>query len=300
MAKTKKKNVYEIITDKFIDKLKEGTIPWQKPFYSSSNVPVRWESQKAYRGVNVLLLEPNGEYASMKVIRKHKGWVKKEELKNYSISVFWLWYKLRYDEDGNLLDKKADDEEADDIQYRAKPIYHKVYEINTQVDGLESRKEDIVIEDYEHDPIDEAEELIEGYKNKPKITHKLDGAYYQPVFDFVNVPPMEKFDSIHEYYSTLFHELIHSTGHPSRLNRLDENNFNFGSHEYSKEELVAEIGSNFLASHVGFDDVVFENSASYINNWIQRLENDPKMIVQASQRAQKACDHILDMTFDEE
>src|SRR5699024_3336520 len=86
-VRQRKKNVYEIITDKFIDKLKEGTIPWQKPFYSSSNVPVRWESQKAYRGVNVLLLEPNGEYASMKVIRKHKGWVKKEELKNYSISV---------------------------------------------------------------------------------------------------------------------------------------------------------------------------------------------------------------------
>src|SRR5699024_12878419 len=126
MAKTKKKNVYEIITDKFIDKLKEGTIPWQKPFYSSSNVPVRWESQKAYRGVNVLLLEPNGEYAYMKVIRKHKGWVKKEELKNYSISDFWLWYKLRYDEDGNLLDKKADAEEANHIKSRADSFSHNV------------------------------------------------------------------------------------------------------------------------------------------------------------------------------
>src|SRR5699024_4090311 len=93
----------------------------------------------------------NGEYASMKVIRKHKGWVKKEELKNYSISVFWLWYKLRYDEDGNLLDKKADDEEADDIQYRAKSIYHKVYEINTQVDGLYSRREAIVIGELVYD-----------------------------------------------------------------------------------------------------------------------------------------------------
>jgi len=294
-----KKNVYEIITEKFIKKLEEGTVPWQKPFKDSMSIPVKWEGQKPYRGVNLLLLEPNGEYATLNNIRKHNGWVKKEELKNYSISVFWLWYKLRFDENGELLDKDADDDEADDIKHRAKPIYHKVYDINTQVDGLESKKETDNVE-YEHDPIDEAEEIIEGYIDGPEITHKPNGAYYHPGSDYVNVPPMKDFMSVFEYYSVTFHELVHSTGHSSRLNRLATKNLQFGSHDYSKEELVAEIGSNFLASHVDFDDVIFDNSASYVKNWISVLKDDPKMIIQASQQAQKACDHILGTTFEEQ
>jgi antirestriction protein ArdC len=120
-------------------------------------------------------------------------------------------------------------------------------------------------------------------------------AFYRPSTDSVQMPNLEAFDSAESYHSTLFHELTHSTGHPSRLKRLnaDAPIAPFGSPDYSKEELVAEMGAAFLCAESGIGNVTLTSSASYIQNWLGALRNDKRMVVIAAAQAQKAADYIL-------
>ena len=114
--------------------------------------------------------------------------------------------------------------------------------------------------------------------------------------DYIQVPCREQYKDIMEFYSTLFHEMIHSTGHRDRLGRLDCGTkiAGFGSEEYSKEELIAEIGSAFLMNHIGIETVkTFKNSAAYIQNWLSVLKGDNRFIVSASSKAEKAMKYIL-------
>lgn len=268
------KKIYEMVTNRIMEKLKEGTIPWRRPFSNFS--PVNWATQREYRGINTLLLEPGGEYATFKQIKDAGGKVKKGEKAN--LVVFWKWLEIK-------------DEETEEVKNIPFLRYYHVFEINTQVEGLESKRK---IVEYNHDPLEKAEEIIANYKDKPKIIHKYSGAWYRPTVDTVNVPDKKHFESIHEYYSTLFHELIHSTGHETRLNRKGITGLNpFGSKEYSKEELVAEIGASMLCGVAGIENQTIDNSASYIQSWLRALENDHTLIVKASQQAQKAADYIL-------
>lgn len=270
------KKVYELITQKIIEKLEKGVIPWKQPF--SNYRAVNWRTQRPYRGINVLLLEP-GEYATFKQIKESGGKVKKGEKSH--IVVFW-----------RLLEKeKTNDEGETEITKIPLLRYYRVFEINTQCEGLKSKRKII---EHEHDPIQEAEEILSNFEDCPRITNRPVGAWYKPKIDLVNVPDKKEFISIHEYYSTLFHELIHSTGHESRLNRDGVVNVNkFGSEDYSKEELVAEIGASMLCGVAGIENETIDNSASYIQSWLRMLKNDHTLIVKASQQAQKACDYIL-------
>jgi antirestriction protein ArdC len=114
--------------------------------------------------------------------------------------------------------------------------------------------------------------------------------------DFIQVPCREQYKDIMEFYSTLFHEMIHSTGHRDRLGRLDcsVKVAGFGSEEYSKEELIAEIGSAFLMNHIGIETIkTFNNSAAYIKSWLRVLKDDNRFIVSASGKAEKAMKYIL-------
>ena len=112
--------------------------------------------------------------------------------------------------------------------------------------------------------------------------------------DLVNVPKMTLFDKAEEYYSTLFHELVHSTGHKSRLNRKEmQGDASFGSESYSREELVAEVGSAMICTMTGIDHVPLDNSASYLDSWIRALKGDSRLIIGASSQAQKAVEYIL-------
>jgi antirestriction protein ArdC len=146
-----------------------------------------------------------------------------------------------------------------------------------------------------HTPIEKAEQIIKGYMNRPKVNYGRGRACYIPSLDQQDMPNAENFIGDEEYYQTQFHEDIHSTGHASRLNRkevMDE--IKFGSHAYSLEELVAEMGSAFLCAEAGIDNSrIIENSAAYLNSWMRKLKEDPKMFAMAAQRAQKAADHIL-------
>ena len=135
--------------------------------------------------------------------------------------------------------------------------------------------------------------------NVPEITHQSQPACYSPLLDVVNMPRPESFDTPENYYSTLFHELTHSTGHESRLNRKGITDpVRFGSHSYSKEELIAEMGSAFLSGHCGIEDRILDNSAAYINGWLGRLRNDPKLVVMAAAKAQKSSDYIQGVKYE--
>jgi len=274
-------SVYEIVTQKIIKQLERGEVPWRKP-WNGNPYPVNWMTQKPYQGINRLLLPP-GEYATFKQIKDAGGKVKKGA--KASIVVFWKM---------NTITKTiADDATGEElIHIDVVPVlrYYSVFEINTQCEGLTSKQG---IGKFRHSPIQEAEKIIENMSNKPIITRHPGKAYYRPSNDTISIPDKSDFESIEAYYSTLFHELVHSTGHEKRLGRFSNKDIAaFGTETYSKEELVAEIGSSFLQAETGLK-VPFANSVAYIQGWLKALRNDKRLIVEAASKAQKAVDYIL-------
>ena len=173
-----------------------------------------------------------------------------------------------------------------------------------QCDGLPEKyypaiKDDDEVRDFT--PVEACDEIIANYPDSPKVYHdQADSCHYRPSADEVHMVKPEYFVSDEEYYSTFFHELIHSTGHKSRLAREGVTGLNFfGSHEYSKEELVAELGSTFLCAIAGIDrSSVIQNSASYISGWKSKLSENEDWIVWAGSRSAKACDHILGTEYE--
>lgn len=275
------KKVYEIITNKIIERLEEGTVPWNKPFING--VAKNWVSQKEYRGINTLLLD-GGEYATFNQIRKAGGKVKKGA--KSEIIVFWKLSKF-----------KEENEETGEEEEKKIPLlrYYRVFKVGEQTEGIEPKDKETK---FIHDPIQEAEKIIKEFKNCPDYTNNSGRAYYKPSHDVVNVPPLKDFTSPEEYYSTFFHEIVHSTGHKDRLNRPGVANLNpFGSEGYSREELVAELGASMLCGVAEIENKTIDNSASYIQSWLKALRNDKTLIVHASQQAQKASDYILGKEF---
>lgn len=173
--------------------------------------------------------------------------------------------------------------------------YYNVFHIS-QVDGVEPKEK---MELQEHEPIEEAERIKQEYIEREhlQIYEKItDKALYTPTFDYIEVPCKEQYEHIEEFYSTLFHEMVHSTGHYNRLNRLESGaSARFGSVTYSKEELTAEIGSAMILNRLGIEtEKTFKNSTAYVQNWLQVLKNDKKFIVSASSKSEKAVNYIFD------
>lgn len=271
-------DIYEVVTNQIIEKLEQGVIPWRKPWTNAN--AVNWKTQKPYRGINTMLLE-SGEYGTFAQIKEAGGKVRKGE-KGHLI-VFWKWIE-------------KEDQETGEIDKVPMLRYYIVFEINTQCEGLESKRN---TETYEHDPVEEAEKVIKGYINCPSYSFKPGEAYYIPAKDHINVPPMKDFRNVDEYYSTFFHEMVHSTGHASRLNRKGIiEKASFGTETYSKEELVAEMGAAMLCGVAGIDNSTLENSASYIQSWLRALKDDKRLVVTAAAQSQKASDFILGKKFE--
>jgi antirestriction protein ArdC len=272
--------IYEMVTNKIIEKLEAGIIPWRKP-WTGQALAVNWKTQKAYRGINTMLLDA-GEYATFKQITEAGGKVKKGA--KSEIVVFW-----------KFLEKENEQGETENIPMLR---YYRVFNIATQVTGLESKRGEIAT--YTHDKKEECENILKGYMGRPDFTYKNDGAYYTPLTDKVNMPPMKHFPKLEEYYSTFFHELIHSTGHEDRLKREGvTGTIRFGSETYSKEELVAELGAQMLCSIAGINnEPIIDNSASYIGSWLKKLKDDKTLLIKAGGQAQKAVDHILGITWE--
>ena len=149
--------------------------------------------------------------------------------------------------------------------------------------------------------IERCDEVIAGMPDAPTITHNGGRAFYRPSTDSVSVPRPTLFESSAGYYSTVFHELVHATGHEKRLGRpgITDATF-FGDHAYSKEELVAEMGAAFLAGRCGISQETEANSAAYIAGWLKKLRDDKRLVVTAAAQAQKATDLILGSRFEEE
>ena len=181
--------------------------------------------------------------------------------------------------------------------------YYSVFNVE-QCDGIShARLEAEHDEPAPFNPIESAERIVASYPKPPSISEDGRGsAYYRPATDSIRMPERETFDSEAHFYATLFHEMAHSTGHESRLSRAGITNpIRHASHEYSQEELVAEMGAAFLTAEAGIDaEVLMDNSAAYVASWLKALRNDKKLVVFAAAQAQKAVDHILDRTFEAE
>ena len=301
---SKKKNTnkaYEVITNKIVELLEQGTVPWKRPW---TNGPAA-KSYRGYdyRGINRMLLSTiaslnglKGAWITYRQAKKLGGSLKKGA-KGVPV-VFWKW-----------VSKPAgttDDEQAmtDDQKMKVFPIcrYYTVFSI-CQTEGvkeplwlsnLEAPREDF-------EPVKAAEEIWDGYQDAPELSHGGDQAAYFPLKDSIMMPHREQFRSAEDYYSTLFHEATHSTGHEDRLDRFKScAHVPFGGDSYSREELVAEMGAAFLAGEAGINnDVVLENTAAYLQSWIKVLRGEPRMAVVAAAQAQKSTDFILGKKFEE-
>lgn len=278
----KKFDIYQVVTDKIIRKMEEGNFRWVKSWTGAFSGAFNRISKKSYSLLNQMLLEHDGEYATFKQWSELGGKIKKGA--ESEMVVFW-----------SFIEKKEEDENGNEKIVNRFPIlrYFNVFHIS-QVEGVEPLDED---ERKENEEIQSAQKIVDSYLNKEKLklVHKNRGkAYYSPSFDYINMPELNQFTSSNEYYSTLFHEMVHSTGHNSRLNRGLEKNAGFGSESYSKEELVAEIGSAGLCEIANIStNNTFINSVAYLQSWIRALRGDKKLIVSATSAAEKAIEFIL-------
>lgn len=276
------KNVYEMVTERIIEQLENGIIPWQRPWTGTKEGAYNRISGKPYSLLNQMLLLHTGEYASFKQWTEAGGHIRKGE--KSEIVAFWKLQPIKEElEDGTEIIKQ--------IPFLR---YYNVFHIS-QVDGVEPKEKPELTE---HEPITEAENIKEVYKNREHIEINeiiSNRAFYSPTMDYIQVPCKEQYTNIEEFYSTLFHEMIHSTGHKSRLDRLtNDKSAMFGSETYSKEELVAEIGSAMIINMLGIEtEKTFKNSSAYIKNWLQVLKNDNRFIISASSKAEKAVKFIL-------
>ena len=278
------KDIYQSVTDRMVAALEAGTVPWQSPYLGAFGLPQNFVTRKAYRGINVWLLA----------------------LAGYS-SPFWMTYKqaqelggnVRKGEKGSLVVKYGTFEtEAENSGEKEQRMYLKGYTVFNacQIEGLEFPQPEI--QPVPSDSCGEARMIVAGMPNRPAIKHGTSQAYYTPGTDVVSMPEMENMSSPEAYFSTLFHELTHSTGAPHRLNRkslVENKGIHASKQTYAEEELVAEMGASFLNALAGIFEDQSENSAAYPAGWLKALKNpDAKSwIIRAAAQAQKAADFIV-------
>ncbi|WP_299135270.1 zincin-like metallopeptidase domain-containing protein [uncultured Tenacibaculum sp.] len=328
------KEIYKMITEKVIqgvEKVKGNpAMPWDKNFMAKGGylIPYNFDTKKPYRGVNILLLKNGNPYAgfnnpyflTFNQVKKLKGKVKPKS-KGATVIYFTRFYTFNdqkkkksfstYKKDKMTAFFKSNGYDLKQFDFLVKIIpilkYYKVYN-GSDIEGIDFGLDKLT-------PIEKAKfgfvapskarhnqgknqiaELI--LKNLPsprvKIEHKENGAFYSSVRDVLNMPKFEAFDSANDYYRILFHELIHSTGHPNRLDRELGNKF--GTPKYAKEELIAEFGAVFLSAQAGILWHTHKDHEKYIKNWlysISLMEKDNTLLMRSATAAQKAADFLL-------
>jgi antirestriction protein ArdC len=282
LQKSSPPDVYAIVTNRIIEHLEKGVIPWHQP-WTDAGLPKNMITGKNYRGINVWLLAslkyPQNYYLTFKQVRDLGGTVKKGEKAQEVI--FWKWLE-------------KENNETNEIKKIPLLRYYNVFNID-QCTGIPKEKLPLVIE-RKNNPIEACEKIITEMPKRPDIRYDEHRAYYNKAQDFVNMPKVETFLNSEGYYGTLFHELVHSTGHNERLNRIElTNSKGFRTQEYAVEELTAEMGASYLKSYAGIPIEQLENNAAYIQGWLERLKNDKRFIVHSSAQAQKATDFILNV-----
>jgi antirestriction protein ArdC len=269
-------SVYEIVTGRILAELEKGQVPWRKPWRTLP--PANLISKKPYRGINVFLLALTGYgsqyWLTYRQARALGGNVRKGE--HGTKIVFWKFDTYETETaDGESEERKS-----------AFLRYYTVFNLE-QTEGLKT-----LLALPPAFPIESAEAIVKGMPNPPAFEQDAQAAYI-PSRDTVTMPSRTAFDSQTEYYSTLFHELTHSTGHAKRLAREGfDTPQKFGSESYSREELIAEMGSAMLCGVAGIEQSTLANSAAYLKTWIERLKSDSRLVVSAASAAQKAADYI--------
>ena len=271
-------DIYKTVTDRMIQQMEQGIIPWKKPWVSTSGA-FSHTTGKPYSLLNQMLLRHSGEYVTYKQCQQEGGKVKSGE--KSQIIVFWKWMMVEDEET----------KEENEVPFLR---YYNVFHIS-QCEGL-TAKYPVNLPQKDIRPDDEAEKIIAAYCNRAGVSvihEESNSAFYLPMLDQITLPLRKQFVDTAEYYGTAFHELIHSTGHASRLSRLTNTAF-FLNEEYSKEELIAEIGAAAIINHIGLETVnSFRNATAYIQNWLKALRNDKRFIVSAAGKAEKAAQLIL-------
>ena len=282
-------SVYEVITNRIIKQLESGVAPWQKPWRvrGRNGLPRNLVTGHEYRGVNLWMLLSSG-YASLywltfRQARELEGHVRDGE-RGFPI-VYWKFGKRDVQDGDELVQKPS-------VLCR----YYTVFNVE-QCEGLRIRPSEPSKDESQPQPIETCERVITDWQQRPTIRHGGDCASYNKILDLVQIPERSCFNCAEEYYSTLFHEVTHSTGHPTRLNRSSLTDFErWGDATYSKEELVAELGAAFLSGYCGIENRTISNSTAYLANWLGALKNDSRLVIVAASQAQKAADSILGLS----
>ena len=292
-TKKKKFDIYVLVNEKIISMMETGNFKWVKTWKGKNGDIVEgWnynmQSKKPYSLLNSMMLEFDKQKYGYK-------------------SNFWLTFKQATAMGGNLAGQKSNSfvvyfttfeiNEIDARTGKNKVIpylkYSKVFNLD-QITGIDESKIPAYTEVEKFDD-SSTDFLIKSYLTREniKLNHGGDSAYYSPALDKIQLPTKDSFKNNNEYNATAFHEMIHSTGHKKRLNRLDKKNAGFGSVEYSKEELTAEIGASYLCAMFGFGDDTIQNSVAYLQGWIKKLTDNKKWLVSAMGKAEKAVDFII-------
>ncbi len=287
--------IYDLITERIIALLEKGVIPWRRPWDAASGAPRNLVSGKPYRGINAMLLSSLGFtspwFATFHQVKALGGYVK-GGVHGFPV-VFWKFFETS---------PAPDDEDDQDGGRERMPLlrYYTVFNLE-QTEGIPAGKIPTA-EPRRFDSIEACERIMEHMPKRPETRYTAEGrAYYQPGTDTVTMPHRETFATPAHFYGTWFHEAVHSTGAPHRLARKSLTGWTpFGSADYSREELVAEMGAGFLCAQAGIEGATLENSAAYIQSWLQVLKDDRRAVIVAAGQAQKAADFILDYSPEED
>lgn len=278
-----KTDAYELITNKFISAIESGTNPFAKPWNAGVGLP-RNISQRSYRGINLFLTmfacqERNWNIPIFLTYKqaKEKGWQVKKGEKGTHVYFAGIKVPAKYKDNPNDCPKQ--------LKYHYRKLYT-VFNV-AQIDGVDLTG--YLPKSREFSAIDAGEKVVNGFTDKPAIEHFGSEAFYSPTADSVTMPPREYFNSDESYYSVLYHELAHSTGHASRLDR----DMSSDKGKYAFEELIAEVTSGFLCAHSSIEESNFDRSAAYLATWLKCLKSDKKFLLQAASKAQLATDYIL-------
>lgn len=293
------------INDTIIAGLQSKGLQWFKPFKDS--VTNQWSALRSngtpYKGINQFILSAKAidkgwvnKWFTFAQVSKLDGRVNKGE-KSTDVYLWKVNFAVEIAGKVQYFDKL--EKVPAHLQKDAKKTFYlqtfKVFSISQTSLPIDTPSQPIEVTELEADA--NAEAILEAWTKEVTLKHSGQGrAYYSPSGDYIHMPAKttEQWKSNGDYYKVFFHEAIHSTGHESRLNRLDKT-ANFGSDEYSKEELVAELGALYLEAITGIQAIVddVKNSQAYINGWISKLKSDPKLIMSASTKAHEAVELIL-------
>lgn len=290
--KAQKKNAKDIVIDRILEQIEnENILPWQKSWKDITNrlVPYNFATGKNYRGANILVLWLLGNrfkvpaYMTYKQAQELGGQVRKGE-SGFPVLFAQPQVVPLLDKAGKQV-MNADGTPATNVYWVNR--YYTVFNIE-QIDGLDIEEEKTPVTS-QAERNEKAEQII---RNTGAVIEYGEPAYY-PGKDVITCPNIEDFTTEGNYYASLFHELVHWTGAEHRLNRDIKNSF--GNDQYSKEELVAEIGASFLMAHLGIWKETEENNIAYVKGWLSRLKDDKSLILKSATLAQNAVDYILNI-----